>query len=419
MKKFFLFSMICLLVLSLDAQRCAVLEFNAGVGISQNDVDGISAIFITYFHPAGYTMVERTQIDKVIEEQGFQRSKMTQSQMVRVGEIMNVSKIVVGDINVIQGQYNVDVRVINVETGTISATEGATFASTSYRSSMQSMAQKLASKIAISPGSIVPATSAPKQRTTVEVLYGYLKIFPKEIGTFSSEPTNVISQINAQAQYGYNNWRVPTNEELSLLHANNYLGGGEYMTREKKYGIVLLVTDGKDYETLQAEEQEKIKAEQIQKAKEERLAQLKEEGWIDLGLSSGTLWKYAREEGTYTYEQAKMKYGDNLPTVEQANELIKECSWQNAHSSPNSNVATGPNGNKLRFPDKDGMSVYHCSDGKTYFSSSILFWTITTVNYNEAMIFKIDCCWMEPGFKHFFEKPLCNKYYVRLVMNPW
>lgn len=159
---------IIMLLLSpaMNAQRCAVLEFKTGVGISQNDVDGISAIFITYFRPNGYTMVERTQIDKVIDEQGFQRSKMTQSQMVRVGQILNVSKIVVGDINVVMGQYNVDVRVINVETGTISATEGATFATSSYRSSMQSVAQKLAAKIAITPGSTVQAQQTNTQPST-------------------------------------------------------------------------------------------------------------------------------------------------------------------------------------------------------------------------------------------------------------
>lgn len=151
MKKLFLFSMMCLMALSMQAQRCAVLEFHAGVGISQNDVDGISAIFITYFRPSGYTMVERTQIDKVLQEQGFQRSRLTEAQMVRIGKILNVSKIVVGDINVVQGQYNVDTRAIDVESGTIVATEGSTFASSSYRTSMQNVAQKLAAKIAVAP----------------------------------------------------------------------------------------------------------------------------------------------------------------------------------------------------------------------------------------------------------------------------
>lgn len=351
--KLLCFSLLCLMALSVNAQRCAVLEFKAGVGISQNDVDGISAIFITYFQPAGYTMVERTQIDKVIEEQGFQRSNMTQSQMVRVGQILNVSKIVVGDINVVMGQYNVDARVINVETGTISATEGATFATSSYRSSMQSVAQKLAAKIAITPGGTVQpqssAASTPKKRTTVEVLYGYLKIFPNELGTFSAEPTSVIGQINAQAQYGYNNWRIPTNEELSLMRANNYLGSGEYMTKESKHGIVLLVSDGKDYATIQAEEEAKRRAEQ------DRIARLKAQGWIDLGLPSGTLWKNSNEwnssddHGFYTYEAAVRAFGNSLPTKEQLEELKSRCTWT-WDSSKKGYYVKGTNGESIFLP---------------------------------------------------------------------
>ena len=100
-------------------------------------------------------MIERTQIDKAIEEQGFQRSRMTESQMVRIGKILNVSKIVIGDVNVVMKQYNVDVRVINVESGTIADTEGDTFSGTSYRETMKSIAQKLAQKIAIKPGETI------------------------------------------------------------------------------------------------------------------------------------------------------------------------------------------------------------------------------------------------------------------------
>lgn len=159
MKKLIVFVILCAFPYYMNAQRAAVLEFKAGVGISQNDVDGISSIFTTYFQPSGYTMVERTQIDKAMSEQGFQRSDMTQKQMVRIGEILNVSMIVIGDVNVVMGQYNVDTRVISVESGTIIATEGATFSASSYRESMRNIAQKLAGKIAIKPGQTV----SPKQ----------------------------------------------------------------------------------------------------------------------------------------------------------------------------------------------------------------------------------------------------------------
>ena len=389
--------MMCLMTLSMQAQRCAVLEFKAGVGISQNDVDGISAIFITYFRPAGYTMVERTQIDKVIEEQGFQRSRMTQAQMVRVGEILNVSKIVVGDINVVMGQYNVDARVINVETGTISATEGATFATSAYRASTQSVATKLAAKIAITPGQTVQAhstvSSSSRTRSRVETVYGYLKVFPNELGEFQSQPYSVIAQINKQAMHGYNNWRLPTDEELSLLRANGYLGGGQYMSKRNDRGIVLLVTDGKDYATLQAEEQERLAAE------------LKH--FVDLGLPSGTLWKDKNEDGGfYTYEQALNKYGSNMPTKEQFEELKDKCNWS---WTGDGYRVTGPNGNSIVLP----ASGFRSCDGSVYYVGSSGSYLSSTPKYSDKaweLGFRSGGVYVD-GFSR------CNGLSVRLVQD--
>lgn len=162
MKKIITLCILCLMAVSMQAQRIAVLEFSAGVGISQADVDGISSIFITYFHPQGYTLVERTLIDKVIDEQQFQRGKLTESQMVRIGRLLNVSKVVVGQINIVMGQYNVDVRAINVETGTVAATAGDAFDKATFRTKMQTIAQSLAKKIAITPTS--QATPAEPQK---------------------------------------------------------------------------------------------------------------------------------------------------------------------------------------------------------------------------------------------------------------
>lgn len=352
MKRLFLFSMMCLTALTMQAQRCAVLEFKAGVGISQADVDGISAIFITYFRPAGYTMVERTQIDKVIEEEGFQRSSMTESQMVRIGEILNVSKIVVGDINVVMGQYNVDARVINVESGTVAATEGATFATgTSYRSGMQSLAQKLAGKIAIKPGSTVPVQPAtppaPKSDPTPIILYDYLKVFPNDLGTFDAEPQAVINRLNQSQKYGYGTWRLPTEEELALMRAENVIGSGSYMTRNSRRtrGIVRLVTDKENNDTVSQ--------------------------YVDLGLPSGTLWKTENEGiGYYGYYDASKAFGESMPTINQWKELINICEWRWMGKGFD---VVGPNGNYIFLPApgyRDCSGVICCVGESGYYWSS-------------------------------------------------
>ncbi|MBO7234186.1 MAG: hypothetical protein J6V13_04285 [Paludibacteraceae bacterium] len=381
MKKIISLFVVCLLVCSAMAQRAAVMEFKAGVGVSQADVDGISAIFITYFRPSGYTMVERTQIDRVIEEQGFQRSCLTESQMVRIGQILNVSKIVVGDVNVVMGQYNVDVRVLNVQSGTIAATEGATFSGTSYRGSMQSIAQKLAGKIAIGAGPTVnaqpsaPSSAAPKTRTKVESVYGYLHVFPNELGVFQDEPTNVIRNINSQGMHGYDEWRIPTNEELSLLRANGYLSSAQYMTKENASGMVLLVTTGKTVAEKEAIRAEQARQAELARQREARRQELLSQGLVDLGLPSGTLWKNANEGGDnarYTYDEAVSRFGNKLPTVQQLEELKNECEWT---WIGNGYKVTGPNGESITLPAAGSRSrrdgnVYDVGTYGNYWSST-------------------------------------------------
>lgn len=391
MKKLLLSCLICLMAITMNAQRCAVLEFKAGVGISQADVDGISAIFITYFRPAGYTMVERTQIDKAIDEQGFQRSKMTESQMVRIGQILNVSKIVVGDVNIVMGQYNVDCRVINVETGTIAATEGATFAGSSYRTTMQNIATKLAGKIAITPGATVSATPTvqtpsqqPQQRTEPYAIYGYLKVFPTDLGTFDSEPKTVISRLNLSQQYGYGTWRLPTNEELSLMRANNIVGNGNYMTRENKSGVVRLVTDREKGETFPAVPT----------------------GYVDLGLPSGTLWKDKNENGFYDYDAAVRSFGSNLPTKEQLVELKNSCQWSWNGSGYK---VVGPSGESIVLPAAGCRNCY----GGVYDVGSIgYYWSSTPGDSSHAwkLYFYSGRVLVDDGGR-------CNGLSVRLVQD--
>ena len=366
----------CLMALTMNAQKFAVLEFRGAKSVSVSDVDGISEMFMTYFRPSGYTPVERAQIDKVISEQGFQHSDITDDQAVEVGRILNVSKVVVGKVSKLGGQYQVDVRVVDVQTGHDVALDGATF-SGDYRANVRSLAQKLAGQIAITSGGTVPATpsqptTTQRKRTSVEVVYGYLKVFPNELGVFEAEPTTVIAQINKQAQHGYNNWRIPTNEELSLLRANNYLGNGQYMSRENKKGIVLLVSDGDDYATVQ-------KAEEARRAEEARKAALLAQGWIDLGLPSGTLWKDKNEEGGfYTYDQAMAKFGNDLPTKEQLEELENSCRWT---WKGNGYSVEGPSGESIFLPAAGYRNCY----GSVYDVGSYgVYWSSTPYGSDDA-----------------------------------
>ena len=266
------------LVISANAQmKIAVMDFKAGAGVTQMEVDGISAIFGTYFiDPSKFTLVERNQIDRVIAEQGFQLSLLTNQQMVRVGQILNLQKMVVGDVNIVSGQYNVDVRVVDVETGAVNATDGATWAKTSsYRELMRSLAIRLMTKMNTTTSSVSSNTPGVASNTVV-VLYGYLKVFPEDLGDFPSVPVNVIAAINSDVPHGYNDWRVPTIEEMALIKANKNkiagIGNSEYMTSDgQRSGVLRLVTTGKTF--AEAEEERKVAEAEQRRIAEQKAAE--------------------------------------------------------------------------------------------------------------------------------------------------
>ena len=94
--------------------------------------------------------------------------------------------------------------------------------------------------------------------------------------------------------------------------------------------------------------------------------------YVNLGLPSGTLWKNKNEEGGfYTYEQAVNRFGDNLPTVEQFQELKERCRWSWNGSGYK---VTGPNGNSIVLPASGYREcsgyVGHEGDRGHYWSSS-------------------------------------------------
>ena len=104
----------------------------------------------------------------------------------------------------------------------------------------------------------------------VKIVLNYLKVYPDDIGEYDAEPKNVIAQLNKQEKYGYNTWRIPTHEELTLLKNSGFSVGNSYMTAEKPKGIVLLVTDKADAATLNQERAEEKRKQEEEKARIEK-----------------------------------------------------------------------------------------------------------------------------------------------------
>jgi hypothetical protein len=129
--------------------------------------------------------------------------------------------------------------------------------------------------------------------------------------------------------------------------------------------------------------------------------------YVDLGLPSGTLWSTTNAGGDkalYTYEEAVNKFGDQLPSKEQWQELKDECTCSQIG---NVYKVVGPNGNSITLPAAgsrscDGIVSDESSYGN-YWSS-----TIRESNYSwyvNFYLFGIDIL----CFAH------CHGFSVRLV----
>ncbi len=105
----------------------AVMDFRAGAGLGKNEVDGLSEMLIHSLYETGkFKIIERSQLDKVCKEQELQQTDLTSSQIIELGEILGVEALVMGAVNYIATEYNVDVRVVDCTTGEIMSTAGAT-----------------------------------------------------------------------------------------------------------------------------------------------------------------------------------------------------------------------------------------------------------------------------------------------------
>ena len=96
----------------------AVLDFN-GANITKDELvilaDRLSS---EIFKLGEYTVVERSAMDEILSEQGFQQSGCTTTDCaVEVGALLGVQRMVTGSIGKIGNLYTITAKSINVETG--------------------------------------------------------------------------------------------------------------------------------------------------------------------------------------------------------------------------------------------------------------------------------------------------------------
>ena len=123
--------------------------------------------------------------------------------------------------------------------------------------------------------------------------------------------------------------------------------------------------------------------------------------FIDLGLPSGRLWATENEEGYFTYDKAKEKFGEMLPKPEAFKELWKNCQWLWDLKNKGM-IVVGPNKNTILLPVcgyrvTDGCYIHNYSHGY-YCSSEMNASYCTVLEFNAEAVWPMSIVYCLRGF---------------------
>ena len=101
----------------------AILELESN-GLDKSVSSTITDILINKMQASGcYRVMERSQIDKILKEQGFQNSGACSASecAVEMGRILSIQKMIIGSIGKLGNSYVINLRMIDVSSGEVLA----------------------------------------------------------------------------------------------------------------------------------------------------------------------------------------------------------------------------------------------------------------------------------------------------------
>jgi len=105
-----------------DKKNIAILPLRAN-SLPEPEVKALSnRLSIELFNTGRYSILERSQMEAILKEQGFQQTGCTSAECaIEAGQLLNVEQMITGSVSRVGEIYSVEVRLIDVETGKILA----------------------------------------------------------------------------------------------------------------------------------------------------------------------------------------------------------------------------------------------------------------------------------------------------------
>ncbi|MBQ8423919.1 MAG: hypothetical protein IJY36_06645 [Coprobacter sp.] len=166
----------------------------------------------------GYTAYDRVDLQSIMTEQNFQRTGLVDEATIKkLGEMTGASLVMIPEVVLSDdGKIYVAVKMLDVSSAQTMMVSDQLMGNASIEVEEGCLA--LVTKVlGMKSENVTPVGSSDKPIT----LFGYITIFPSDIGEFQTLPAQLLSAINKKATYGYDTWRLPTADELSIMRANS------------------------------------------------------------------------------------------------------------------------------------------------------------------------------------------------------
>lgn len=188
--------------------KVAILDFENTSNISKYDGFGkaLSNMLITdlknSIHPRKMTFIERSQLNKILDEQRLQQTKnFDNTTTVSFGKLAGVKYVILGNVYVLDGICNISARMVNVETSEIEYSKE----SNGEISKWLSLKSTLAEELSFSLNNPIEIEDSYKNLTTSEGLISqYTKVIEKmDEGDVDSanEMVDMLSAVQPEFKY--------------------------------------------------------------------------------------------------------------------------------------------------------------------------------------------------------------------------
>lgn len=107
--------------------QCGILTFDSHAGMKAGEAESVTEMFASILQRSGrFTVVERKQLNAVLQEQGFQAAQSDEN-VFKAGKILAIHKIFSGSIGKLGEAYIVILKMVDVESSQVDLSISRTY----------------------------------------------------------------------------------------------------------------------------------------------------------------------------------------------------------------------------------------------------------------------------------------------------